>query len=283
MVKLSDTEGRNTRARIALPALAGWLALVPVMPAHAQAEADAPKTFAPQMTGFIEGGLGRANLTGNNSNWNDQYLRGGVHLTGKDYVTGEVSHQNHFGDGGTFYGLGYTRDFDENWYGFLSAGTSSGGFFLPRVRVDGLLFRKLLEKKNLVASVGFTYYKAKEVYTDKTILLGLTYYFDAPWIVQLGGRLNRSDPGGIRSNRGNIAVTYGRDKEQYLTLKYDGGTEAYQLTGAQSLLSDFTSHEVSLTWRKWLTKRYGFNLRAVYYENPSYKRKQAEIGVFAEF
>ncbi len=294
MVKPPNSRSKGAPARLAprfarrfvqrlAPFLAPLLALAPVTSAHAQAEATPPRTFAPLLTGFIEGGIGHANLTGGNANWNDQFLRGGVHLTDKDYVTGEISHQRHFGDQGTFFGLGYTRTFDENWYGFLSAGTSAGGFFLPEFRVDGLLFRKFLEKKNLVANVGFTYYRAKEIYTDKALLLGLTYYFDAPWIVQVGARLNRSDPGNIRSDRGNIAIIYGRDKDQYITLKYDGGTEAYQLTGQQSVLSDFTSHEVSLTWRKWITKKYGINLRAIYYENPSYKRKQAEISVFAEF
>ncbi|MDT6962684.1 MULTISPECIES: YaiO family outer membrane beta-barrel protein [unclassified Cupriavidus] len=272
-------------ARFARPLICagGLLALLIAADASAQAEATPPRTFVPLLTGFVEGGIGHANLTGDNANWNDQYLRGGVHLTPKDYVTGEISHQSHFGDQGTFFGLGYTRIIDDDWYAFLSAGTSSGGFFLPEVRVDGMLFRKLLEKKNLVASAGFTYYRAKDVYTDKALLLGLTYYFDAPWIVQVGARLNRSDPGNVRSNRGTVAVTYGRDKDQYITLRYDGGREAYQLTGEQTVLSDFTSHEVSLNWRKWFTKRYGINLRAVYYENPSYKRKQAEIGFFVEF
>ncbi|MEM5275547.1 YaiO family outer membrane beta-barrel protein [Cupriavidus taiwanensis] len=266
-----------------LACLLGVLALAACPHARAQAEATAPRTFVPLLRGFIEGGLGHANLTGDNDSWNDQYLRGGVHLSADDYVTGEISHQRHFGDQGTFFGLGYTRNFNEDWYGFLSAGTSAGGFFLPEFRVDGMLFRKFLDKKNLVASAGFTYYRAKEIYTDKTLLLGLTYYFDAPWIVQLGARLNRSDPGNVRSNRGVAAIIYGRDKDQYITLKYDGGREAYQLTGAQSLLSDFTSHEVTLTWRKWFNKRYGMNLRAIYYENPSYRRKQAEIGFFVEF
>lgn len=279
MAKHSDTRTNGTRA---LPLL-GMLALLAATDVRAQAEATPPRTFAPLLTGFIEGGLGHANLSGDNANWNDQYVRGGVNFTPKDYVTGEISHQSHFGDHGTFFGLGYTRTFDENWYGFISAGTSAGGFFLPEFRADGLLFRKLLEKKNLVASVGFTYYRAKDVYTDKTLLLGLTYYFDAPWILQLGARLNRSDPGNVRSNRGIVAIAYGRDKDQFITLKYDGGSEAYQLTGEQALLSDFKSHEVSLTWRKWITKRYGINLRAIYYDNPSYTRKQAEIGVFAEF
>lgn len=263
--------------------LLGMLMAVTSTNAFAQTEGTGPRTFAPLLTGFIEGGLGHANLTGDNPTWNDQYLRGGVNLTPSDYVTGEISHQSHFGDQGTFFGLGYTRTFNEDWYAFLSGGTSAGGFFLPDYRFDGMLFRKLLPKRNLVAGLGFTYYKAKEVYDDKTLLVGLTYYFDQPFIVQLLGRFNRSDPGNVRSNRGVIALTYGRDKDQFITFKYEGGNEAYQLTGQQTLLNDFNSQEFTLTWRKWITKTWGVNLRAIYYDNPSYKRKQAEAGVFVEF
>nr|WP_311530474.1 YaiO family outer membrane beta-barrel protein [uncultured Ralstonia sp.] len=279
---------RSRRART----MFGALLLVAAPLAFAESEATAPVAPAPPMastagaplvTGFLEGGIGHANLTGGNADWNDQYLRGGVHLTPKDYVTSEVSHQSHFGDHGTFVGLGYTRTFNDDWYGFLSAGTSTGGFFLPRYRIDGNLYRKLLEKKNLVVNIGFTYYRAREIYTDKTLLLGATYYFEAPWIIQIGARLNRSDPGSVRSNRGVIAVTYGRNKDQYITLMYDTGREAYQLTGGATLLNDFTSHETSLTWRRWITRQWGFNLRAIYYENPFYKRKQVEGGIFYEF
>jgi len=254
----------------------------PTGPIAATAPA-APTTGAAPVTGFVDAGIGHANLTGNNSDWNDQYLRGGLHLTPNDYISSELSHQSHFGEQGTFAGVGYTRTFNEDWYGFLSGGTSTGSFFLPRYRIDGNLYRKLLEKKNLVVSIGFTYYRAREIYTDKTLLLGATYYFESPWIIQLGARLNRSDPGSVRSNRGVAAITYGRNKDQYITLTYDTGREAYQLTGGSTLLSDFTSHETSLTWRKWITKLWGVNVRGVYYDNPFYKRKQIEGGIFVEF
>ncbi|MFS8980340.1 hypothetical protein PO002_38890 [Cupriavidus necator] len=67
MAKLSDT---RTHGAHALPLL-GILALLAATDVHAQAEATATRTFVPLLTGFIEGGLGHANLTGDNASWND--------------------------------------------------------------------------------------------------------------------------------------------------------------------------------------------------------------------
>jgi YaiO family outer membrane protein len=234
-------------------------------------------------SGFVELGAGYAKLTGSYQDWNDQYLVGSWQLTPTDRVNGEISNQDHFGDQGLFIGAGYTRIFNEDWYGLLSAGTSEGGFFLPRVRVDGSIHKKWLEKKNLVTGLGFTYYDAKDVHTDRTLLLSLLYYFDAPWIMEIGARLNRSSPGPIDSGRGFIALTYGQNKQRYITLRYDDGSEAYQSIGTDTLISDFSSREAALIWRQWITEDYGFNLLVVHYENPTYERSGVALGVFVDF
>lgn len=234
-------------------------------------------------TGFVEAGIGHADLTGNNANWNDQYLRGNVRLNPSTRLFGEVSHQDHFDENGTFVGMGVTHDFNDIWYGSLSVGGSDKGSFLPKERVDGSLSHKWLDKKNLVTSAGFTYYHSREGYIDRALLLEVAYYFDAPWIIQVGARLNRSNPGDVQSNRGYAAITYGRDKQYYLTLRHDEGKEAYQVVGSNALLSDFSSRETSLIWRQWLSSRYGFNLRANEYKNPSYRRTELQAGVFVEF
>lgn len=245
------------------------------------AQTTAP--LEPAMTGFLEAGAGHAVLTGNNPDWNDQYLRGNLNLNPSDHLNAEISEQRHFGDRGTFVGASYTHEFNDTWYSLLSAGTSEGGFFLPKLRVDGFIYRKWLEKKNLVTHIGFMYYKAKETYIDRALQLGASYYFQAPWIVEAGVHLTQSNPGGIRSSRGFVAVTYGENKRHYLTLAYDTGRESYQLTGENSLLSDFASHETSLTWRQWVSNNYGFNLRASQYKNPNYRRTGFTLGIFRDF
>lgn len=245
------------------------------------AQTELPET--PSVTGFIETSYSHAFLTQKNSDWNDEYLRGNIQLAPGRNINAEISHQDHFDDDGTFFGLGYTHVFNSSWYGFLGAGTSSGGFFLPRYRVDALLYRKWLDKKNLVTSAGFTYFDAKSVYTDRTLLLGCMYYFDAPWILEVGGRLNESNPGHVRSNRGFIALTQGKQKQHYVTARYEVGQEAYQLVGNEALISNFSSYEASINWRQWVGARYGLLLRGTHYENPSYSRTSIEAGAFIDF
>jgi YaiO family outer membrane protein len=247
----------------------------------ADAQAALPPLF--EKYGFFEVGGGYAHMTENNPNWDDQYIRGSWQFTATDHIFGEISRQNHFGGVGVYFGSTYTRDFNQNWYGSLNIGTSVGGFFLPEARVDANVYRKWLEKKNLVTGIGFTHYRAKNIYYDQTLLFDIVYYFDKPWILELGGRLNQSNPGGINSGRGFAALTYGRNKERYITVRYEEGTEAYQLIGPSTAISDFSSSEVGLTWRQWMSKDYGFNLVANYYSNPSYSRYGVMLGLFFDF
>ena len=62
-------------------------------------------------------------------------------------------------------------------------------------RVDATLYRKFLPGRNLVGSVGVGYYNAPDGHTDRSLSLGAAYYFEAPWIVEGGVRLNTQQPG----------------------------------------------------------------------------------------
>src|SRR5947209_6825593 len=103
--------------------------------------------------GFVEIGGSHSALSGGNSDWNDFYLRG-MMSGGRNIFNAEVARDARFGDSGWFGGLGMTRTFSENWYAQFSAGASAGGFFLPRFRTDALINRKLLNKRQLVATLG---------------------------------------------------------------------------------------------------------------------------------
>lgn len=250
---------------------------------QAFAEMAIPQPSMFKRSGFAEAGSRYALLDKNNEDWNDQYLLGGWQFTTADHIHGEISHQNHFDDQGTFFGVGYTHIFNEDWYGSLSTGTSLGGFFLPEFRVDAAMYKKWLAKKSLVTGVGFTYYRAKDIHYDYTVLLNAVYYFDAPWIVELGVRLNQSNPGAVHSERGFGAITYGRHKAYYLTARYEAGREGYQLVGASTAINDFFSHEAAVIWRHWVLKDSGFNATVNYYDNPNYRRFMVGFGLFVDF
>jgi YaiO family outer membrane protein len=245
--------------------------------------ADTTDANTQNVRGTIEGVAGHSDLNSGLKNWNDQYIRGNFQLNPSDLVSGEISHQSHFNDSGTFVGATYQRTFNEDWYGSIGMGTSDGGFFLPRLRVDLMGYKKWLEKKSLVTNLGFTYYRAKSLYSDRTLILGAAYYFDLPFILEAGARLNQSNPGAINSRRGFVALTYGQNKRHYFTVRHEQGNEAYQLLGAGASISDFRSRESSVAWRQWLTRDVGFLVKAVEYHNPSYSRSGLEAGLFVDF
>ncbi len=236
-----------------------------------------------RISGFVEAGMNYYGLTNGQENWFGQYLRGAVDVAHQNIWTFEVVHQEEFDDDGTFFSLGNTHVFNPDWYSNVSVGTSAGGFFWPRIRADAFLSRKWLDKRNLVTTIGFGYYDSKDVHYDFNAFIGATYYFDSPWIVEIGLHYNFSQPGNITAPGPFAAVTYGRNKDYYLVLRVGIGREAYQIVGPDEAITDFASQVVTLTWRQWLTREWGFKLQTEYYHNPFYQRAGFEIGIFRDF
>ncbi|MDD5113250.1 MAG: YaiO family outer membrane beta-barrel protein [Methylobacter sp.] len=245
------------------------------------AAADEPAPF--QKSGYVQFDIGYAGLTNHFQNWFDQSLRGYAQVTPNDGINWEVTHQSHFAEQGVLGSLGYQRVFNDEWYGSISASTSSDGSFLPLYRTDANLYKKWLDRRNLVTGVGFTYSQSRLENYDRIVSLDVLYYFDAPWILELGGKIAESNPGSVASQRGFAAITYGQHKHYYLTAKYDYGTEGWQAIGATQTISSFVSHEASLNLRQWISHDFGFSLTTNYYSNPNYSRTGVIAGIFVDF
>lgn len=211
------------------------------------------------------------------------YVRAILRPNDGNVWSGELAHQSKFDDHGLFYAIGNTHTFSPDWYGSLTVGSSSGGFFLPRFRADAFLNRKWGRARQLVTSLGLGYYEARDSHRDHSLSLGAVYYFPLGWIAEGGVRWNRSSPGSITARSQFIALTQGRDRHQFVTLRLAAGREAYQLIGPATPLVDFASREVSLTWRRWMGADWGFHLTGTYYANPSYERKGVSGGIFRSF
>jgi YaiO family outer membrane protein len=222
------------------------------------------------------------NLTGGYGSWRDVTLRG-TYGVGAHVLQGELSAQHRFNKDGTFAGVSDTYTFDQDWYGSVALGVGDGAFYLPRYRVDATLYRKLLADRRLVSSIGLGYYSAPDGHTDRSVSLGLVYYFEAPWIVEGGVRMNSSNPGAIRTQQQFLALTWGRDKQDTVSARYGWGGEGYLSLAANTQLVNFQSREASLTWRHWLTPSTGVLVGANNYNNPLYKRTGLTVGVFHDF
>jgi YaiO family outer membrane protein len=258
---------------------------------HAQeAPADAPQSAAqanaalPEkiLTNFVETGGSYRDLSNGYGHWAGGYARGVV-VVGQDTVNAEVNEQYEFGDTGAYIAAGDTHVFNSGWYGSLTLGSSIGGFFWPRFRSDGFINRKWSERKQFVTTLGVSYIMAKDVHRDTGLFLGGAYYFQKPWLLEGGVRLNLSNPGEVFSPFGFVAVTQGRNKHHYVSLNVGAGQEGYQIIGPTTVLTSFASQTVTLTWRQWLGNKWGVNVVADYYHNPFYQRNGGVIGVFREF
>jgi len=234
------------------------------------------------LTNFVEAGGSYRQLTNGFGDWSGGYARA-VYATGKNTWNGEINGQHEFGDGGVYMAAGDTYDFNSAWYASVTLGSSVGGFFWPRFRADAFLNRKLLARKQLIATLGYGYYGAKDVHRDQSVFVGTTYYFTKPWIFEDGVRFNVSNPGAVFSPSGFVALTQGTNKHHYITVNAEFGEEAYQLVGPTTVLSRFNSQSLTITWRQWTGKNWGFNLIADYYHSPYYERGGGSFGFFKEF
>lgn len=230
----------------------------------------------------LELSTGAQRLTNGFGNWSDVTLKGAYGLD-KHVLQGELSAHKRFGESGTFLGLSDTYTFNEDWYGSLAVGAGDGAFYLPRYRVDGTIYRKFLPGRNLVGSIGLGYYKAPNGNDDRSVSIGAAYYFEAPWIVEGGVRLNRSNPGSVDTQQQFVAVTWGRNKQDLVTARYGWGEEGYLAIAANRQLVNFESREASLTWRHWFNPRTGVLVGVNRYTNPSYRRSGVNVGIFHDF
>jgi YaiO family outer membrane protein len=149
--------------------------------------------------------------------------------------------------------------------------------------LDGQVSKKWFAKGQLVTSVGGGYFDSKDTHRDSSVAVGAVYYFNAPWIVQSAVRWNRSTPGSVVSRSQFLALTQGREGKHFIVLRGAFGREAYQAIGPETVLVDFSSYEVSTTWKQWLGDDWGLNTVAEYYKSHVYQRTGVSIGFFKSF
>ena len=247
-------------------------AMVPTVPVLSEAD----------MQRSLELSTGFQNLSAGLGNWSDVTVRGTYGLP-SHVLQGEISLNRRFNTDGVFVGLSDTYNINDDWYANLALGFGNGAFYLPRYRVDATIYRKWLPQRNLVTSIGLSQYKAPDGHTDNGLALGLVYYFDAPWVAEIGYRANSSDPGAIKTQQQFVALTYGSVKENLITVRHAWGNEGYQTIATNAQLVNFASKETSISWRHWFAPRTGLLLGANRYSSPFYVRSGMNIGIFHDF
>lgn len=203
-----------------------------------------------------------------------------VHRSGAHVLRGELVGTRRWDERGAYASAGDTYEFNPLWYGSLAVGFGDGASYLPRVRVDAFLNRKLLAQNNLVSTVGIGYYKAPDGHIDRSLGLGAVYYFPMPLVIQGEVRFTTSNPGSVDTRQQFLAATWGREKQTLLTARHGWGSEGYQVIGRGSALVNFRSHETSIGVRHWMGANWGGFASLERYKNPTYERRGVTLGIF---
>lgn len=232
-------------------------------------------------TGFIEAGGNYSDLTNGYSNWYGEYLNLAVQTSQANIWGGELRNQFEFDDKDSYGSIRNTHNFDENWYSYTAFGYSAHGFFWPQYDGHASLYRKLLRDKSLIAGIGYNFYNYTTGNSTNALLLESMYYYKS-WLINAGIYFNQSQPGSIYSTSQFVALTQGQDKYYYLTLRYDFGRVTYQPVSPTVVLVDFPANTLSLTWRQWINKSWGFSICGDYFASSPYNRYGGSFGIFKE-
>lgn len=252
----------------------------PDAPSTWAGEPPSPPTAAPLNEVTVS--VGGHQLSNGYGHWRDVRLNG-VYEMGAHVWQVELAAKREFGQAGLFLGVGDTITLSPDWYTSLSVGAGDGAFYLPRVRADAAVYKKWLPAQNFVTSVGLGYYRAPDGHIDRSLSLGGVWYFEQPWVVEAGLRLNRSNPGQINTQQRFVAATYGRARHDLFTLRHGWGGEGYQSIAAQAALVNFRSHQTGLMWKHWVTPQGGVQLSLEHYRNPYYSRNGLTVAFFHSF
>jgi YaiO family outer membrane protein len=261
----------------------------PAQPAQAQTSPVEQAVNAPfKKHGYVEFDVNHSNLTNGFAPWNGATIQGAIQTDPHNIWSAAVNPQREFDIGGTQGAIGNTHFFNDRVFTNISVGAGSNAIFLPRERVEGSINRRFLSGKNLIGTLDAGYNNGHSGIRDRWVQLGGQYFVpQKPFNFELGARYNNSSPGGIGSHQQYAAATLGTYKKQFLTLRYNWGNEGYQV-GVPSDDVPFTpvkfdSHDVSLTWRKWVTHSNGFTASLEQYKNPFFTRNGVQLGVFHDF
>nr|WP_315190524.1 YaiO family outer membrane beta-barrel protein [uncultured Albidiferax sp.] len=204
-------------------------------------------------------------------------------LPAGSHLLAELVQERKFGERGGTLALAYTGFLAPDWFATGTLVAGQGGPNWAKWRADLQVSTKWLDQRQLVTSGALYHAVFDGSRSDSGLRLSATWYLPASAVVEAGVTFNLSQPGSVHSHMPYAAVTWGREGQQYLSLRASSGTEAYQALGAAAQLVNFRSRSVAATWRQWIGPQWGITAQAEHYRNPTYQRQTLGLGLFAQW
>ena len=210
-------------------------------------------------------------------------LRGTWDFGGSNLLHAEVLEENKFGSHGGGVGVGFVKVLSPDWFMAGSVALGHGGANWATTQVDVEVSTKWTEARNIVTRAALYQARFEGDRSDRGLRLAFVDYLPNAVVLEAGITFNVSEPGSVHSQMPFISATVGHEGEQYVSLRYSSGSEAYQAIGTNQQLVDFRSHSLGLGWRRWVNRQWGFIVQAEHYSNPSYERNTLGVGIFTQW
>jgi YaiO family outer membrane protein len=233
--------------------------------------------------GELEAGAIYYNVNEGFGDTHGAYVRGRLDTGTANQWRAEAVELKRFGDDGFYGALGNVHQFDADWFSSVTIGSSAGGFYWPRIRTDTSLSRRWLAGRNLVTTVGITYFDAKDIHSDTGFNAEAVYYTASPWIVQAGTTYNISHPGAAASTSAYVALSHAVNGARIVTARLGGGEQAYQPFADDRFKVGITFGTLRVSCKQWIGKHWGVNVAADSYLSSTYDQHGMEVGLFQEF
>lgn len=194
-----------------------------------------------------------------------------------------VERKDAFGERATIAIGSWAQDLSERDRAGIALAFSDAPTIAAQHRLDLHYSRKLLAERNLVATLAGYATRIRDGHEDLGLVGSAAWYFADRQVAELGVRAARSNPGSNDALRAFAVYTWGAVGSDTLSLRLEGGREAYQSLGANVAVADFASREAAFAWRHWLTRDAGIGLDAASYHHPSYRKRTLGVAAFAAF
>lgn len=231
---------------------------------------------------WIEAGAFYQAVSNRYGDWSGAFARAVIPVGARDILYGDALAQRAFHDRGAFVSLADRHEWSADFFTIASVGHGFDARFFPDWRADAIVGQRFGRRRNVVATVGGSYVRSRDVYRDVAATTSLAVYFTGV-VIEAGGRYNTSTPGQVHAARGYAAITAVPSSRRSVALRVGGGEEGYQLLGNTITFQRFASQEASIAWRERMTTDWGVLLQADAYRNPFYTRTGGTLGLTRYF
>lgn len=210
-------------------------------------------------------------------------VRASMALPQGNSLNAELVQERKFGTQGGVAALAYTATLTPDLFATGTLVAGHGGPNWANARADMQVSAKWLEQRQWITSAALFRAVFDEGRSDSGLRLSTAWYLELPAVLEAGVTFNISQPGRVHSRMPYASATWGREGQQYISLRASRGTEAYQALGLQTQLVNFRSRSVAATWRQWIGPQWGITAQAEHYRNPTYQRRTLGVGLFAQW